>query len=189
MRRFISLLLATLLVCCVVGCGEKDKGTKTEQSQSEQTQTSQSESVNNGPVESVLEANKVYSLLEVYNVNEISYEDLLNIAYYSGNECYNTEFFQNFKPKEKVPLDAEIELEIKTKLAENYNAKVTKEIDKVKVEDYVITFYFGCYNGYYAFFYDNIMFEDVTEVIEEWETIADVKFRYSSKQRISLWKR
>jgi len=61
MRRFISLLLATLLVCCVVGCGEKDKGTKTEQSQSEQTQTSKSETVNSGLIGDDYETEKMLS--------------------------------------------------------------------------------------------------------------------------------
>ena len=140
--------------------------------------------------ENFLESNQIYSIKEVYDNNYITYGDLLNIAYYSGNEGYNPNEFEKFIPKDKGVMDEETIINLKTKLVELHNEKVSKEENKATIDDFIITYY-GCYNGFCAFKSRNIEESDPAVIIEEWETIGGIRFKYaskSSKSRIKLWK-
>ena len=116
-------------------------------------------------------SNHIYTIEEVYNARGIGFEDLLNLAYYSGNEKYNFDKFQGFEPKEKDEIEEAIMILLKAKLAEVYNERESKEEYKATINDFEITYY-GCYNGFVAFKSRRIDEEYPTEIIEEWETIG-----------------
>ena len=162
MRVFALFLLSMICFCFFLGC--KNLGQKK------------------------INSYQIYSIEEVYNAGDITFEDLLNLAYYSGNEIYNLDKFQGFTPKDKVEMDEETMMSLKAKLVEMYNERVSKEQYKATINDFEITYY-GCFNGYYAFESRHINEEAPTEIIEEWEEIGGIRFRYTSNSRIKLWGR
>lgn len=160
-KVFISFFVSILCFCCLFGCEKLEE-------------------------ERDFNSYQIYSIEEVYNVGGIAFEDLLNLAYHSGNEIYNLDKFQGFTPKDKVKMDEETMLSLKAKLVEMYNERVSKEQYKATINDFEITYY-GCFNGYYAFESRHINEETPTEIIEEWEEIGGIRFRYTSNSRIKLW--
>ena len=126
-----------------------------------------------------------YSLNDTYLAGGISYDDLLNIAYHKGDSRYNEDKFQDFTPKDKGVLPSYIETKIKRKLVEIENELCQ---DNFSINDIEICYY-GCYNGYYAILYENTKVMRPEVIVEEWETIAGIRFKYTDHfTRIQLWK-
>jgi hypothetical protein len=124
-----------------------------------------------------------YSLNDTYLAGGISYDDLLNIAYHKGDSRYNEDKFQDFVPKDKGVLPSNIETKIKRKFLELEDAKYHYSLDDIKI------YYYGCYNGYYAILCENTKVLSPEVIVEEWETIAGIRFKYTDHfTRIQLWK-
>ena len=122
-----------------------------------------------------------YSLNDIYLAGGISYDDLLNIAYHKGDSRYNEDKFQSFVPKDKGVLPSYIETKIKRKFLEGDENHYS--LDDIKI------YYYGCYNGYYAIICKNTEVSSPEVIVEEWETIAGIRFKYTDHfTRIQLWK-
>ncbi|MBQ2769513.1 MAG: hypothetical protein IJF44_06035 [Clostridia bacterium] len=161
LRNVVSVLLLLCLAFSIVACGE----------------------------EGVLGEGPLYTLEEVYEAGEIDRKDLLNIAYYGGDAKYNSdEIDEDFVPIEKGELSEEISLEIREYLAEKERTDEKHPHPETKAEDFEITSYYGCYNGYYAFMYDNLNTVEPAVIEEYFEEIDGVTFRYTSSHRIQMWK-
>jgi len=155
MKKFLAIVLClTLVLTCftaLLGCAEVKTGQ--------------------------LEEGKIYSLQEAYEINAISYNDLLSIACHSGNR-ENNQIDKNFKPTEINELNEDISLKIKECLAKNETGK--------NVDDYQILHYYGCYNGAHSFDYiDTTCFEPTVE-IPFTETVGGINFHYVSSYRIIM---
>lgn len=120
-----------------------------------------------------------YSLEQAYNDKLISYEDLLNIAYHTGNYRYNEELFEEFTPTEKGELDKSVERTIKKALS--------KRDGREKPNTFIV-YYYGCYNGYYAIFADNENWAYPAEIIEGFDIIGGIRFK-KGFGKFELWKK
>ena len=122
-----------------------------------------------------------YSLNDTYLAGGISYDDLLNIAYYTGDSRYNEDKFQDFVPNDKGVLPSYIETKIKRKFLELEDAKYHYSLDDIKI------YYYGCYNGYYAITCKNkqIMYPEV--IIDKYVTIGGIRFKLGFTE-LQLWK-
>ena len=105
----------------------------------------------------------------------------------SGNEGYNVEQFKGFKPIDVGKMDENVEITLKQKLVEEYNKDVDNEEYKADIDDIDITYY-GCYNGFYVFTYKNDLIDWPAEILDDWEIVEGVRFRYTDPRRILLWK-
>ncbi|MBE7078782.1 MAG: hypothetical protein E7380_02840 [Clostridiales bacterium] len=190
MRKFLGLLLTGILLFCTVfsiaGCGE------TEIVDDSSKNSSNGESPMPEPEK--IFAGSVCTLEEVYEADGIDRTALLNIAYYSGNAEHNPdELGADFVPIEKGELSEEVSLEIRECLAESARTNEKNPEEDAKAEDYRITEYYGCYNGYYAFFYQELDLDYVYPAVENpiWREIDGVTF-YSwtyLEKVIYMWKK
>ena len=121
-----------------------------------------------------------YPLEQAYNDKLISYEDLLNIAYHTGNYRYNEELFENFTPTEKGELDKSVERTIKKALSKRSKSRE-------KPDTFIISYY-GCYNGYYVVKCDNEDWLRPAVIIEGFDVIDGVRFRKGFLS-FELWKK
>ena len=187
MKKFLGLVLTGMLLFCTIfsitGCGEETGNNS----------SSNTGSVTPKPPISQKEG-EIYRLQEVYEAGEIDRTALLNIAYYSGNAEYNSdEIDEDFVPIEKGELSEETSLEIRECLAEKARMDEKYPEEDAKAEDYKIMGYYGCYNGYYAFFYEELDLPYDTPAVENpiWRDIDGVTF-YSwtyEEKIIYMWKR
>ena len=99
----------------------------------------------------------LYALEQAYEEGKITREQLLNIAYHQGSAEYNQEEInENFTPIPKGDLTEEVSLEIRTALAEMHREYTGYE--NITAEDFSISsnYYYGCYNNYHVFFFENV---------------------------------
>ena len=99
---------------------------------------------------------EIYTLQEIYDLNEISRLDLWSIIYYSNNMdtgsneiTFFEEFKEGFTPQPLQEMSEQTHAIIKKDMQHKKNQE---ENQKVKIKEIEITNY-GYYNGYYAFRY------------------------------------
>ena len=99
---------------------------------------------------------EIYTLQEIYDLNEISRLDLWNIIYYSNNMdtgsneiTFSKEFKEEFTPQPLQEMSEETHTIIKKDMLHKKNQE---ENQKVNIKEIEIINY-GYYNGYYAFRY------------------------------------
>lgn len=127
-----------------------------------------------------------YTLKEAYENNYITRNDLLNIAYYSGDYKYNLEIYKNFQPSEKEELTEDMSLVLKKEIVKAINSVE----ENVSVEDFVIPEYYGVYNGAHCFYIYQKDPPDVypnTEAVVYQAEIDGIVFKTRIEQ-IILWK-
>ena len=130
-----------------------------------------------------------YTLQEAYDNGYLTREDLLNIAYYNGDQERNESALQNFEPTPIGELSEEISLKIRKYVAERYRNNGYNP--DVTAEHVSITNYLGCYNGYYVIRYlDNLtdrpaVDRDPEAYVQE---VAGIKFSYWNTSLILAWK-
>ena len=180
MKKSIILLLLMATICGISACGKE----KVKTSSSEYSSSSSAINENSSSIVEKTEA--FYSLQNAYDNGYITYEDLLNIAYHSGNAGHNPDIFQDFTPKTIGEMGTGTATSLKTELVKRHNEEV--ENYKATVDDFVIAGYYGCYNGLYAFIAENVNADGPAVIVEEWETIEGVRFRYTDSDRIELWR-
>ena len=132
MKKFVALVLClTLVLTCftaLLGCAEVKTGQ--------------------------LEEGKIYSLQEAYEINAISYNDLLSIACHSGNRSNNS-IDENFSPKKIVAIDDAVSSNIKEAVAEEYRTRQYYSVPDAKADDVVLEYY-GMYNAVYVFRHNDL---------------------------------
>lgn len=99
----------------------------------------------------------LYTLERAYKEGKITREQLLNIAYHQGSAEYNQEEInENFTPIPKGDLTEDVSLEIRTALAEMHREYTGYE--NITAKDFSISsnYYYGCYNNYHVFFFENV---------------------------------
>ena len=99
----------------------------------------------------------LYTLAQAYEEGLITREHLLNIAYYQGSAEYNQdEIDENFTPQPKGKLTANVSLQLRSAIADMHRSY--KGYENVTAEGFSVTetSYYGCYNGYHAFFFKDI---------------------------------
>lgn len=97
---------------------------------------------------------RIYDLKEAYKKGVIDDVVLLNIAYYGGWVEENADkFYDGFTPKEKGELTEFTKKRIIVALNGKYNQG--NYFYKNNIKDFEIKEYYGTYNGYIAFSYDN----------------------------------
>ena len=99
----------------------------------------------------------LYTLAQAYEEGLITREHLLNIAYYQGSAEYNQdEINENFTPLPKGELTANVSLQLRSAIADMHRSY--KGYENVTAEGFSVTeeFYYGCYNGYHAFFFEDV---------------------------------
>ena len=131
----------------------------------------------------------LYTLEEVYAVQEIGKDDLLNIAYHNGDAERNKTALEGFEPKPIGELSEEISLKIRECVAEDYRNDGT--FPEATAENITIEKYLGCYNRYYAIRFTNSLSNwpgvdiDPETRIQE---VGGIKFCYIYTSFIFLWK-
>ncbi|MBQ9714491.1 MAG: hypothetical protein IJV83_04130 [Clostridia bacterium] len=186
-KKWLVIMLSAVMAFATFGlvsCGDSTENSSSLDSISSETDNSSSEGNSVDPEE----LGTFYTLQEAYEIGDITFEDLLNIAYYSGNEVYNTDTFKDFEPKKKQELNEEVALVLKFALAEEHNKNVKDEEKKINVDGFIISYY-GCYNELHAFEDSHMDILESEVITEEWETIDGICFKYTSSSRIKLWKR
>lgn len=116
-----------------------------------------------------------YDLREEFHLGNISYDDLLNIAYYNNDGIfYNEDSYNNFNLIKKNLLNSEIKNMIKSSYAntiEEYNS--------------LTIYYYGTYNDYYAIRIDSSL-KSVASILVT-KVIDDINLVYSGRS-IELFK-
>ena len=131
----------------------------------------------------------LYTLQEAYDNGYLTREDLLNIAYYNGDQERNESALQNFEPTPIGELSEEISLKIREYVAERYRNDGSEPA--ATAENIFIKNYLGCYNGYYAVRFTDNLFQypewvmDPDDYVQE---VSGIKFCYYKTSMIFLWK-
>ena len=139
------------------------------------------------------ECNFKYELIDLetaYEQDLISYDDLLSIAYYSGNYLPNEDkFSEDFIPKEKGELSTLIKHQIKKVYSKKYNYNYTIfNFTQYEIHNY------GEYNGYIAHSYErNITFADGSKYPSDLSltliVLNGIKFSWAWREEIYLYKK
>lgn len=131
----------------------------------------------------------LYSLQDVYDAQEIDRDDLMNIAYYTGDIERNQEALEGFTPEPIGELSEDTAQKIRECVAQIYRNDGT--FSDIAAEEIRIVKYLGCYNGYYAIRYLNTIFDftgeekDPDDYVQE---VGGIEFVYVEASRIYLWK-
>ena len=124
---------------------------------------------------SVEDYGSFYNLEEIYETGKLSYNDLLNIAYYNNDGIfYNEDSYNNLNLIKKNLLN----LEIKNMIKSSY-AKTIEEYNSLTI------YYYGMYNDYYAIRIDSSLKSEASILVTK--VIDDVNFVYSGRS-IELFK-
>ena len=148
MKESIILLLLLTMLFSVSACGKDKAKTSSSELSSESTSSESSlaqSSENSSGEKSGL--GTFHSLQDAYDNGWLNQEQLLSIAYHSGNRDSNEELMgENYTPIPKTPetLDAETDLEIKQ--AYLYIMKTDRAEYKDLTLDNVIMSYYGTYD-------------------------------------------
>lgn len=165
MRKLICFLLC-IIVCLGLsfGCAITSQNTLSTSEVESETQGESESEIESAPnqEETPKEEQKgsIYSLHALYEAGKLTQEDLLNIAYYSGNAQYNEELIgEDFVPTVDATLTPELENELLETIANVYRTRKINPWFVAQPESFEIVFYSGCYNGYnivqYKEVYDN----------------------------------
>ena len=131
LSSLVSFVLAFAIALC--GCGNTRDNSES---------VAESESV---VVESEEEKEKIggdYTLEALYDAGKLTQEDLLNIAYYSGNARYNLDLMgEDFVPTVEAELTEELEKEIQKTLAQIACDRKINPASKFSPETYEIEYY------------------------------------------------
>ena len=131
----------------------------------------------------------LYSLQDVYDAQEIDRDDLMNIAYYTGDIERNQEALEGFTPEPIGELSEDTAQKIRECVAQIY--RNDEAFSDTTAEDIYIVKYLGCYNGYYAIRYLNTIFDftgeekDPDDYVQK---VGGIEFVYVEASRIYLWK-
>lgn len=168
----IFMVAVTVIAACAgfVGCNKGDAGQGTQEPPQEEEPVGNTQE----PPKTEEPAGKLYSLQAAYDEGFITKEDLEQMAYYVNN-------FE--KPEEE--LDSKIEQAIKNKLAESTRIEYNPSY-KFKADSFIITKYYGEYNGCYAFI--SKVEEEAFPAVEDPVEVAGVMFTYPYPNHIRIYK-
>ena len=119
----------------------------------------------------------ILSLQEAFDLGVLTHEDLLSIAYHSGNAQINEEIDGDFEPSTKPEMTEDVVLDIKNSLSYALNSLDILSKDSV-ADDFGIEKYYAFVNGYYVLQYTCIHIvntQDVKRVV-----VDGVKFGYTN---------
>lgn len=131
----------------------------------------------------------LYSLQDVYDAQEIDRDDLMNIAYYTGDIERNQEALEGFTPEPIGELSEDTAQKIRECVAQIYRNDGT--FFDITAEEIRIVKYLGCYNGYYAIRFLDTLSDYTTETKDPDDYVQEVggiEFVYVETSRIYLWK-
>ena len=138
-----------------------------------------------------MDSDVLCALEEAYETGAITREHLLNIAYYADCAQYNSEEInRDFTPIPKPELTDVLALEIRESITQWYKSDELHKDYQVKLENFSIETYYGCYNGYHAFSYKNSTAIYPAVYADYWNEIDGVTFyNWGSHQiKIYVWK-
>ena len=215
LKKLYSVVLAGLMAFPLVGCKSDELQSKIDDLQAKiaqqeqtiaglQTQNAEQaekitdlENKNSQQADRIanLEKGTLYTLEEAYEAGELTQEHLLYIAYFSGAEEQNKHlmdwsFYIYVNSMDPKSTKSEFFL-LKEALAEFIrNDDCHDAHEFLAATDFTIS-YFGCYNGYYAFMYDDALFHLLPEMpypTREYQ-VGGVTFLQTYRfSKIMLWK-
>ena len=200
MRKIICFILCiSLCLGLSLGCAINSDNSQSEsikESQTESLSESEQESITESETQSVEESLEeseseqesesvteesptpkgLLSLQEAFDLGILTHDDLLSIAYHSGNAEVNEEIDGDFEPSARPEMTEDVVLDITNSLsyAFNYLDLIPNE---TTADDFSVI---GCYafvNGYYVLNYDCSLFAVTMD--EKAEIVDGVRFEYT----------
>lgn len=145
MKKIIAMMYILYILICLASCGSLNDSDKTLE---------------------IKEYGTIMNLAKAYEEEILSYDDLLQIAYdnNNGKEYNESQFPENFTPKNHIELGEEIK------------NKILLTLQSKEDGEYSIDSFYGSYGNAYIIKYNNKL-DNILNVVS-YETIAEVYFFY-----------
>ena len=171
MRKLICFLLC--IIFCLglsFGCSITSQNT---QSTSELESEKESE-IESTPIQEEKSIPKgMLSLQEAFDLGVLTHEDLLSIAYHSGNAQINEEIDGDFEPSAKPEMTEDVVLDITSSLSYAFNY-LDLIPDETTADDFSVIDCFAFINSYYVLDYSCSFVSKIEE--EQTEIVDGIKF-------------